>query len=159
MMNVIKSEKISDKNKILTLEEDVLGPGRFARPSFRIREGLVHNIKYSKIFLKNKKIIGSVRYFNCNINSNKGLMLGPLIVDQNYKDRGIGRNLVNESIKNIKPASIKFVTLIGDVDYYKQFGFEINYNLFFSINIRKEKILSKILSVEPIDLIGQINLY
>ena len=78
---MIREEKKSDNKKIFLLEEVVLGPGRYARPSFRLRENLEHNVKYSKIYWKGQKIIGSIRYYNCKIENISGLMLGPLIVD------------------------------------------------------------------------------
>ena len=61
---MIREEKKLDNKKILLLEENVLGPGRYARPSFRLRDGLIPNIKYSKVYYKGNKIIGSIRYFN-----------------------------------------------------------------------------------------------
>ena len=156
---MIREEKKSDNKKIFLLEDDVLGPGRYARPSFRLRENLICNQKYSKIYYKSQKIIGSIRYFNCKIQSNEGLMLGPLIVDQKFKGKGIGKELVNQSIKLINDKKISFIILIGEQDYYGQFGFEINYNIYFSLNVRKEKILLKVLSDNSNNLSGRVELY
>jgi len=115
---VIREEKKTDNKKIFLLEEDVLGPGRYARPSFRLRENLERNIKYSKVYNQGKTIIGSIRYFNCKIKNNDGLMLGPLIVDQKFKGRGVGKELVNKSISGINETNIDFIILIGEFDYY-----------------------------------------
>ena len=156
---MIREEKKTDNKKILTLEEDVLGPGRYARPSFRLRENLEHNIKFSKVYCQSKKIIGSIRFFNCQIQNNNGLMLGPLIVDQKFKGKGIGKELVNNSVSNIDKKNIDFIILIGELDYYGQFGFEVNTNLYFSLNVRKEKILLKKLSEKNITYSGKIELF
>ena len=156
---MIREEKKSDNKKIFLLEEDVLGPGRYARPSFRLRENLEPNIKYSKVYSQGQKIIGSIRYFNCKIQSNDGLMLGPLIVDQKFKGRGIGKELVNKSISGINQKNIDFIILIGELDYYGQFGFEINANIYLSLNVRKEKILLKKLSEKNSTFSGKIELY
>jgi predicted N-acetyltransferase YhbS len=156
---VIREEKKSDNKKIFLLEEDVLGPGRYARPSFRLRENLICNQKYSKIYYKSQKIIGSIRYFNCKIQSNEGLMLGPLIVDQKFKGRGIGKELVNQSIKSVNDKKISFIILIGELDYYGQFSFEINHNVYFSLNVRKEKILLKMISDKSNNISGKVELY
>jgi predicted N-acetyltransferase YhbS len=86
-------------------------------------------------------------------------MLGPLIVDQKFKGKGIGKELVNQSIKLINDKKISFIILIGEQDYYGQFGFEINYNIYFSINVRKEKILLKVLSDNTNNLSGRVELY
>lgn len=156
---MIREEKKSDNKKIFLLEEDVLGPGRYARPSFRLRENLELNIKYSKVYSQGQKIIGSIRYFNCKIQNNDGLMLGPLIVDQKFKGRGIGKELVNKSISSINQKNIDFIILIGELDYYGQFGFETNNNLYFSLNVRREKILFKKLSEKNNTFSGKIELY
>jgi predicted N-acetyltransferase YhbS len=156
---VIREEKKLDNKKILLLEENVLGPGRYARPSFRLRDGLIPNIKYSKVYYKGNKIIGSIRYFNCKIKDQSGLMLGPLIVDQIYKGRGIGRELMNKSISDINSKNINFIILIGELNYYGQFGFEINNNIYFAINLRKEKILFKKLLEKNNIISGKIELY
>jgi len=156
---VIREEKKSDNKKIFLLEEDVLGPGRYARPSFRLRENLICNKKYSKIYYKSQKIIGSIRYFNCKIQSNEGLMLGPLIVDQKFKGRGIGKELVIQSIKSVNDKKISFIILIGELDYYGQFGFEINHNMHFPLNVRKEKILLKMISDKSNNISGKVELY
>lgn len=156
---MIREEKKSDNKKIFLLEKVVLGPGRYARPSFRLRENLEHNVKYSKIYCKGQKIIGSIRYFNCKIENNSGLMLGPLIVDQKFKGRGIGKELVNKSMVAVNEKNIDFIILIGEFDYYGQFGFEINANVYFSLNIRKEKILLKKLSDQNNTFFGKIELY
>ncbi len=156
---MIREEKETDNKKIFLIEEDVLGPGRYARPSFRLREGLIHNIKYSKVYYKGNKIIGSIRYFNCKIKDQNGLMLGPLIVDQSFKGKGIGRELMTRSISEVNSKSINFIILIGELNYYEQFGFEMNNNIYFAINVRKEKILFKKL-LEKINMIsGEIELY
>jgi predicted N-acetyltransferase YhbS len=85
--------------------------------------------------------------------------LGPLIVDQIYKGRGIGRELMNKSISDINSKNINFIILIGELNYYGQFGFEINNNIYFAINVRKEKILFKKLLEKNNIISGKIELY
>ena len=156
---MIREEKETDNKKIFLIEENVLGPGRYARPSFRLRENLIHNIKYSKVYYKGNKIIGSIRYFNCKIKDQNGLMLGPLIVDQSFKGKGIGRELMTRSISEVNSKSINFIILIGELNYYEQFGFEMNNNIYFAINVRKEKILFKKLLEKSNTISGKIELY
>lgn len=156
---MIREEKKSDNKKIFLLEEDVLGPGRYARPSFRLRENLEPNIKYSKVYSQGQKIIGSIRYFNCKMQNNNGLMLGPLIIDQKFKGRGIGKELVNKSISSIDQKNIDFIILIGELDYYGQFEFKTNANIHFSLNVRREKVLFKKLSKKNNMFFGKIELY
>ena len=60
---------------------------------------------------------------------------------------------------NIDKKNIDFIILIGELDYYGQFGFEVNTNLYFSLNVRKEKILLKKLSEKNITYSGKIELF
>ena len=66
---------------------------------------------------------------------------------------------MNKSINCINEKNIDFIILIGEFDYYGQFGFEINANIYFSLNVRKEKILLKKLSEKNIMFSGKIELY
>ena len=142
---MIRIETKKDQKKITQLEEDVLGPGRFARPSYRIREGHTHNIFYSHVYIRGSKIVASIRYFDCQNEGFKGLMLGPLIVNQKFKGNGIGTELINITIDKIKEQKINFLVLIGEHEYYKKFGFDINKEIYFKLNVRSEKVHSKIL--------------
>ena len=73
---------------------------------------------------------------------------------------------LSEFIKNEAPISgifleyyLNFIILIGEFDYYGQFGFERNANVYFSLNVRKEKILLKKLSEQYNTFSGKIELY
>ena len=118
------------------------------------------NLKLYYVYEKMHNLSQKARkLYNCKIENNSGLMLGPLIVDQKFKGRGIGKELVNKSIGVINEKNIDFIILIGEFDYYGQFGFERNANVYFSLNVRKEKILLKKLSEKNNTLSGKIELY
>jgi putative acetyltransferase len=86
-------------------------------------------------------------------------MLGPLIVDQSFKGKGIGRELMNQSMSSINSNSINFIILIGELNYYGKFNFEVNTNIYFAINVRQEKILFKKLLDKNNTFFGKIELY
>ena len=86
-------------------------------------------------------------------------MLGPLIVDQSFKGKGIGRELMNQSMSSINSNSINFIILIGELNYYSQFNFEVNTNIYFAINVRQEKILFRKLLDKNNTFSGRIELY
>jgi predicted N-acetyltransferase YhbS len=66
---------------------------------------------------------------------------------------------MNKSISDINSKNINFIILIGELNYYGQFGFEININIYFAINVRKEKILFKKLLEKNNTISGKIELY
>jgi predicted N-acetyltransferase YhbS len=59
----------------------------------------------------------------------------------------------------VNEKNIDFIILIGEFDYYGQFGFERSANVYFSLNVRKEKILLKKLSEQNNTFSGKIELY
>ncbi len=106
------------------IHADAFGPGRFARAAFRIREGGPHNRSISRVALADDKIIASVRMTPVVVGSTPALLLGPLAVTPAYKNKGIGRNLMKESLALAKDAGHSLVILVGDEPYYGPFGFK-----------------------------------
>ena len=49
--------------------------------------------------------------------------LGPISVLPEYQKQGIGKSLVNEGLSLLKELCGKGCALVGDPNYYKQFGF------------------------------------
>jgi predicted N-acetyltransferase YhbS len=66
---------------------------------------------------------------------------------------------MNQSMSNINSNSINFIILIGELNYYGQFNFEVNANIYFAINVRQEKILFKKLLDKKNTFSGKIELY
>ena len=50
--------------------------------------------------------------------------LGPISVLPEYQKQGIGKSLVNEGLSLLKKLGCQGCTLVGDPNYYKQFGFK-----------------------------------
>ena len=50
--------------------------------------------------------------------------LGPVSVLPEYQKQGIGKSLVNEGLSLLKKLGGQGCTLVGDPNYYKQFGFK-----------------------------------
>ena len=106
---------------------------------------IVHNLRNDPSFVKelayviekDKKIIGHINYSYGTINydekkSEKGLILGPISIDEIYQNQGYGSKLISYTLNIIEDKSIPFVFVVGDENYYKRFGFESasKYNLF-----------------------------
>ncbi len=49
--------------------------------------------------------------------------LGPVSVLPEYQKQGIGKSLVNEGLSQLKKLGAQGCALVGDPNYYKQFGF------------------------------------
>lgn len=129
---------------------------------------IVHNLRKDDSFIKklayviesDSKIIGNINYSRGRIDyedsSSEAVVLGPLAIDKDYQNRGLGSKLIEHTLKLAREEGIPFVMVIGDESYYSRFGFESaskhnifldcteldEENPFFMINIFDESKLS-----------------
>lgn len=109
--------------EIEEINELAFGPGRFVRAAARIREGGAHDRDLSFVALHGGRIIGSIRMTPIAIGTTPALLLGPLVVRDGWKSRGIGRILMNQSMEASAQAGHRLSLLVGDAPYYNAFGF------------------------------------
>jgi predicted N-acetyltransferase YhbS len=105
------------------INAEAFGPGRFARAAYRIREGGPHERALSFIALAGGNVIASVRMTRVMIGPAPALLLGPLAVRPNWKNRGIGRHILKMSVEAARQAGHSLVVLVGDEPYYGPLGF------------------------------------
>lgn len=74
-------------------------------------------------------IVGHIFYSDAIIESNDkkiyGMGLAPMAVLPSHQKQGIGKLLINESLKILKKKDVPFIIVLGHEDYYPKFGFEI----------------------------------
>lgn len=116
-------EQASHDAAIDDINAEAFGPGRFARAAYRIREGGPHERDLSFVALADGEVIASVRMTRVKIGQADGLLLGPLAVRPAWKNRGIGRHILNMSVERARGAGHALVVLVGDEPYYGPFGF------------------------------------
>ena len=146
-MSEIRKKIQDDDTVIEELLHGTFGPGRFARSVYRLREKVQYNEDYSYVYETNRKIIASISFCQTSINKTyKGLLLGPLAVEPNHVGKGYGKKLVQYSLDLIsKNNEFYFITVVGDYNYYKEFGFnKINIDFRFYGPVNKDKVLIKI---------------
>jgi len=126
MAHIIRKEQLEDIGDINKLHQKRLGPGRFAKTSYRIREKAAYDISCSHVALIDENIIGSVRqtwtYFKPE---QKCLFLGPLVVEKEASLSGVGQALLKAAIMSATECEAQAIILIGDYVYYKKVGFEV----------------------------------
>lgn len=116
-------EEAADAASIEHLHEVTMGPGRFARAAFRLREGVPHDPDLSFVATAEGKVIATVRLTPITIGDRPALLLGPLAVDPAFAGRGAGKNLVRMSLKAARERGHAVVLLVGDEPYYGPLGF------------------------------------
>ncbi|MCE4222813.1 N-acetyltransferase [Methylobacterium sp. C25] len=119
----IRLERPDDAAAIERLHARAFGPGRFARTAYRLREGahLVPELCFTA--LVGTYLVGSIRFSLAEAAGHPLLALGPLTVDPSFSNRGIGCSLMNAGVDAARAGSHKLVVLVGDLPYYRRFGF------------------------------------
>ncbi len=123
---VVESEKYAAD--IFDLHEKAFGPGRFTRAAFRLREQgpFDQTLSFMALDKDTLQLLGSARltWIKSSESKSCGLLLGPLAIQPDVQNKGIGRALVRQCIDAADTTSAQFVMLVGDQPYYGPLGFE-----------------------------------
>ena len=121
----ILTEKPEDAGAIERLHERTFGPGRYARTSYRIREKMAHRLDLSFTARIGTLLVGSVRLTQVRIGETPALLLGPLTIEPPFRERGIGKALMERAMADAKAKGHRLVVLVGDEPYYARVGFKL----------------------------------
>jgi predicted N-acetyltransferase YhbS len=121
----IKPEPAVLAGAVERLYDDVFGPARFHKASYLFREGVDPVRELSWIALEGDRLVGAIRYWPIMVgeSGHSALLLGPLAIAQDRAGKGIGRALMFKTLDLAAQLGHDLVLLVGDVDYYKRFGF------------------------------------
>lgn len=120
----IRAETANDAQAIERLHERTFGPGRYALSAYRLREHVDHLLDLSFTARIGTLMVGSVRQLPICVGNTPALLLGPLTVEPPFRDRGVGRALLDRALKDAKAKGHRLVLLVGDEPYYSRVGFK-----------------------------------
>lgn len=122
---LIKPEPAVLAGAVERLYDEVFGPARFDKASYLFREGVDPVRELSWIALEGDRLVGAIRYWPILVGEtgHAALLLGPLAIAQDRAGKGIGRALMFKTLDLAAQLGHDLVLLVGDVDYYKRFGF------------------------------------
>ncbi len=121
----IKPEPAALAGAVERLYDDVFGPARFHKASYQFRDGVAPVRELSWIALEGDRIVGAIKYWPILVGEtgHPALLLGPLAIASDRAGKGIGRALMFKTLELAAQLGHDLVLLVGDVDYYKRFGF------------------------------------
>ncbi len=123
-MVTIRTEMPADVRTRKALLDIAYGPARFKKPSERLRRGRVPAEQLSFVAVAGTGIVGTIRLWEVDAGAGRpALLLGPLAVHPDWRDRGIGGALVEHALRMARGAGHRAVLLVGDAAYYGRFGF------------------------------------
>lgn len=124
-MATIREEKISDVAAREALLDEAYGAARFAKTSERLRERRLPADGLSLVAVDHGRLVGTVRLWNVSAGPGQpALLLGPLAVHPQERNRGIGSALMRRAIARARLAGHGTILLVGDAAYYGRFGFD-----------------------------------
>ena len=154
-MVTIREEKIADVAAREALLDLPYGPCRFTKTSERLREGRRPVDGLSLAAVERGRIVGTVRLWHVTAGPGcAALLLGPLAVHPDYRNRGIGATLVRRAIARARLAGHRVILLVGDAPYYSRFGFSagLTGDLWMPGSFARDRLLA--LELKPAALAG-----
>jgi predicted N-acetyltransferase YhbS len=122
---IIRPVHAEDGAAISELHARTMGPGRFSRTAYRVREASGADFSpFCRVSVLDGRLIAAVRLTPVRIGGKDGaLLLGPLAVVPDLANRGYGRALAAAAMDDARAAGIVLVVLVGDEPYYARLGF------------------------------------
>jgi predicted N-acetyltransferase YhbS len=123
-MVTIRNETHGDVAARERLLDRVWGSARFEKTAERLREGRSPAAGLSLVAEDASRIVGTVRLWHiCAGPGRPALLVGPLAVEADVRDRGIGSALMRRALATARRRGHHAVLLVGDAPYYSRFGF------------------------------------
>lgn len=122
-MITILSEVPRDAPAIEALLDRAFGPKRRLKTAERLREGRRPADGLSLVALDGARLVGTVRQWHVTAGDRPALLLGPVAVAEDRRNRGVGTALVETSLERALMAGHRGVILVGDAPYYGRFDF------------------------------------
>ena len=123
-MIALRQERPTDVEAREALLDRAFGDTRTRKTSQRLRDGRLPAEGLSLIAADGRRVIGTARLWNVACGSGQpALLLGPVAVAADCRNRGIGAALVRRALRDARRLGHGAVILVGDAPYYSRFGF------------------------------------
>jgi predicted N-acetyltransferase YhbS len=120
----IRPETAFDVARREDLLDQAFGDCRFTKTAERLREERLPAEGLSFIAAFGRRVVGTVRLWDITVGPGRpALLLGPLAVAPDMRDRGIGGALIEHALGEASRHGHAAVLLVGDAPYYGRFGF------------------------------------
>lgn len=119
----IAAETPADFEAREALLDASFGPARHARTCERLREGRLpaEGLAFSAHIAD--KLVGTLRFWHIKAGGRPALMLGPLAVDAQLRNLGLGKAMMQHGLATARDFGHRAIILVGDAPYYAPFGF------------------------------------
>jgi predicted N-acetyltransferase YhbS len=123
-MITIRHETPFDVARREALLDAAFGDCRFGKTAERLREDWLPAEGSSFVACADGRMIGTVRLWSITAGPGRpALLLGPLAVAADFRQCGIGGDLMRHALEQAQRHGHQSVLLVGDAPYYGRFGF------------------------------------
>jgi predicted N-acetyltransferase YhbS len=120
----IRKERPPDAAAREALLDEAFGKRRWRKSSQRLRDGRTPAEGLAFVATDGKRVIGTARLWNIACDTGEpALLLGPVAVASDSRNRGVGAALVRRAIAIATRLGHRAIILVGDAPYYSRFGF------------------------------------
>ena len=121
----ILRERPRDATAIEGMTEAAFGPERMQKTVYRLRDGVPQMKELCFVAIDQKgKLVGAIRNWPIVIaNQWPAVLLGPLAIAPELRGLGYGKALMWYSMAQSRMLGHSRIILVGDPEYYNQFGF------------------------------------
>jgi predicted N-acetyltransferase YhbS len=105
---------------------NAFGPMRMQRAIYRLREGVPPDPSLCFVMTDDAgHVVGMVRNYRVKIGDypKPALLLGPIAVAHTHEKMGLAARLIRHSIQLAAERGFEVIYLVGDPNYYAEFGF------------------------------------
>jgi predicted N-acetyltransferase YhbS len=120
----IRKERPPDAAAREALLDEAFGKRRWRKSSQRLRDGRTPAEGLAFVATDGKRVIGTARLWTLVCDTGEpALLLGPVAVAPDCRNRGVGAALVRRAIADATRLGHRAIVLVGDPPYYGRFGF------------------------------------
>jgi predicted N-acetyltransferase YhbS len=120
----IRKERPPDAAAREALLDEAFGKFRWRKSSQRLRDGRLPAEGLAFVAADGSRVVGTARLWNTKCGTGApALLLGPVAVATDCRNRGIGAALVRRAIAAACRLGHRAIILVGDAPYYSRFGF------------------------------------
>ncbi len=120
---VLARERPEDGAVVDALIEQAFGPGRLVKTAERLRETNRPLLDISFVAWCGDEAVGCVRMWPVHIGQAPAVLLGPFAVEDAWRSRGLGAELIRKACEAAGLAGHGVVLLVGDAAYFTRLGF------------------------------------
>lgn len=145
-----------DAAAIEALLDQAFGPGRYAKTSYRFRDGVDPIAELAQVARDHGRLVGTISYWPVVVGDDSipALLLGPIAVDPELRGLGIGISLIRRTIAQARVDGHRLAVLVGDADYYKRVGFTSADDFGITMPGQPDRLMVKALTAGGLDGVG-----